>query len=150
MLMKTTETTERKLRDRIDELEEQLRQIKLVVMPRLLFPHEWLLNRSERHVVASLYAAPDGYRSKDMLSCCYVIFNGQIERKHEGLAARISHIRNKLRRYRIQILTRFAEGYELPKASREIIRVALEREVSPALSERTSSCKSIGCPGSPA
>ncbi|OIQ65917.1 hypothetical protein GALL_525210 [mine drainage metagenome] len=123
-----TEKREAELLTRIDTLEERLRQMKLVLMPRLLFPLDWQLNRSERDILAMLYASPNGFRSNAMLETSFEMFSGIS--KHAGLGTRIYNIRKKLRRFNIVIQTRNCEGYFLTRQSVEIIRMALAREVA--------------------
>jgi len=114
-------------RQQYELLEDQLRQLRHAMMPRILFPERWKLNRGESSILASLYAAPDGFRSQPMLQVCFEVF----ARSEPGIAivgTRICSLRKKLKQYGIKINTRFAEGYYLSKESISIIKAALESE----------------------
>jgi DNA-binding response OmpR family regulator len=108
--------------------EEQLRRIKRAIVPRLLFPEEWKLNRGETSTLAALYSSPDGFRSNEMLKACALIFSGSISNDPSVVSVRIHQLRMKLPPA-IKIITRHAEGYYLPPESKALIRDALEMPV---------------------
>ena len=62
--------------DRCFMLEDQLRTLRKSIMPRMLFPEKWGLNRGEANVLSSLYSSPDGFRTLDLLGKCAVTFEG--------------------------------------------------------------------------
>ena len=101
------------LRARNDLLEEEIRQIRKTLAPRLLFPLGWHLNRGETSVLACLYTSPDGFRSSAILKTCAEIFSADSDGA-KVVSVRIFNLRNKLRAFGIRILTRHGEGYILP------------------------------------
>lgn len=112
-------------RDRCDVLEEQLRQLRNALMPRLLFPELWNLNRGESSILASLYTSPNGFRTKAALQACCEVFLHEMP-SADSINVRIRRLRVKLKHHRIVITTRFGEGYLLSIDSISIIRAALE------------------------
>ena len=114
------------LREKIDLLEEQIRQLRKTLIPRILFPLEWQLNRGESGTLASLYTAPDGFRSTETLRAASDLFGHGSGAQIVGV--RIYTLRAKLRPFGIQIETRFAEGYQLSLTNRLLIKDAIEKE----------------------
>lgn len=114
-------------RNRCEELEEQLRQLHIAIMPRLLFPLAWDLNRGETSILAALYTSPDGFRTKKMLQTCSDIFGYNVP-GDAIVSTRIHGLRKKLKPFGIEITNRFAEGYSLSKPSRDIIKAAIANE----------------------
>jgi hypothetical protein len=112
------------LSERCEYLETQLHLLQSAIAPRLLFPIAWKLNRGEASVLASLYTAPDGFRSTRMLQTCSEVFSASTPGVGV-VGTRIHQLRAKLKAYGIAIENRFAEGYVLPKASRAIIAQAI-------------------------
>lgn len=115
------------LRARNDLLEEQIRQFRKTLAPRLLFPLKWRLNRGETSVLACLYVSPNGFRSSAMLKMCAEIFSTDSDGT-KVVPVRIFNLRNKLRPFGIRIITRHGEGYILPPDSHAIIEAALKQE----------------------
>lgn len=112
---------------RNDLLEEEIRQFRKTIAPRMLFPLGWHLNRGETSVLACLYASLDGFRSSAMLKTCAEIFSADSD-GGKVVSVRIFNLRNKLRLFGIRILTRHGEGYILPSDSHAIIEAALKKE----------------------
>lgn len=117
------------LREQVDLLTEQLRQIKKALMPRLLFPLEWELNRGETSILASLYASPDGFRSKEILRTAAEIFCASEDGPADStVSVRVSAINKKLRPRGIEVSNRHSEGYYLSKDARARVKRALDSE----------------------
>jgi DNA-binding response OmpR family regulator len=115
------------LRARNDLLEEEIRQLRKTLAPRLLFPLSWHLNRGETSVLACLYVSPDGFRSSVMLRTCAETFSADSDGA-KVVSVRIFNLRNKLRPFGIRIITRHGEGYVLPPDSHAIIEAAVKKE----------------------
>jgi DNA-binding response OmpR family regulator len=126
MTTPTVEQQNAELKDRVDTLEEEIRQIRKALMPRLLFPLAWNLNRGETAVLACLYTSPDGFRSNEILRATAIL---SMDANGANVApVRIYNLRKKLGPLGVVITNRPGEGYVLPAQSREIIKAALKRE----------------------
>lgn len=111
------------LRDRVYELEEEVRQLRKLLAGEARFPIEWKLQPGEAKLLSSLAAAPQGYRSREAL--CRII--SKLDDPQLTLVAvRISNLRRKLKPLGISILTRSHDGYELPPASRRALSALLD------------------------
>jgi hypothetical protein len=114
------------LQNRIDLLEEEIRLIKKALMPRLLFPLKWNLNRGETTVLACLYTSANGFRSNELLRAVAILSDAA---DGNTLApVRIFCLRNKLRPFGIRIVNRHSEGYILPPDAHALIKAALKEE----------------------
>lgn len=116
------------------ELEEENRQLKKMLMPSgLNFPPEWMLTGGERRVVTAFYSREDGFLSCDALSTMAV-------RPTEGGSSSypsviICNLHRKLKPLGIEFTNRHGYGYQITRASRELIRKAITKnnaEVSDA------------------
>lgn len=95
----------------------------------LLFPNEWLVRGAQRNVLAAFYQAPAGaltYAEIIALTCPAAKPESQtvISRRH------VRELRAKLNPIGVQINSRWGEGYEMPAASREIIRRAIDERLA--------------------
>jgi Transcriptional regulatory protein, C terminal len=96
----------------------------------LLFPNEWQVRGAQRKVLAALYRSPGGALSHaDLiaLTCPAAKPESQtvISRRH------IRELRVKLNPLGVIINARWGEGYEMPAASRVIIRNAIDKRLAP-------------------
>lgn len=95
----------------------------------LLFPNEWQVRGAQRKVLAALYQSPGGALSHaDLIAmtCPAAKPESQsvIARRH------IRELRVKLNSLGVVINPRWGEGYEMPAASREIVRHAIQRRLA--------------------
>lgn len=114
------------LRGKVADLQAELQDMRSQLAPSIAFPQAWKLDPTERRIVGSLYASPNGFRAKDILR--EVMSRDWREREDNLLSVRICKLRKKLRAANtgIQIKTIHCGGYEMPKESREIVRRAVE------------------------
>lgn len=116
-----------RLRDRVAELEETLRQEREAFAPVVVFPSEWKLSAAESSLVRALYSATmipnDGLFR--------LVSRGRAEHSDRLHHIVIAHARAKLKPYGIKIENIHSVGYRLPPASKDIIRAAVERENKP-------------------
>jgi DNA-binding response OmpR family regulator len=105
------------------ELREQLRQLRASLLPPVLsrFPAVWKLTPCQATLLDCLLAAPRGGRSYEVLRVSYAWGK---EPQLETLKAMIWHLRKKLARHGVDIHNVPLFGYELPEASKQIIREA--------------------------
>lgn len=122
-------SVERQLRDRIEELEEELRQAKEAVWPSDKLPVEWKLQPATHKLVISLYKASGGYLSHDQLYHAVRTYSEECDPKLI-VAQQVMRARQKLEPFGIEIKSRWGSGYELPVASRAIIKAAIEQRLS--------------------
>lgn len=114
---------EQKLRDRIEELEEELRQSREAMRSADRLPLEWGLEPAAQKLILSLYKAPNGYLSYDRLFHAIDTRSGQSSRMI--ICQHVFRARRRLSSLGIEIKCRFREGLELPPASRDIIKRAI-------------------------
>lgn len=120
MLQQTNEV--QRLRDRCDTLEEENRQLKETFAPIRAFPHEWKLRPAHHRILSCLMESANGIRSYDQLRAVACRDDSECD---EALKVHVSTLRRRVRELGIEIKTRYGVGYELPAASRELIKRAL-------------------------
>ena len=110
----------RALRERVDELEEQVRQLREQLVPPLAFPAEWRLTANESSVLAFLYARSPHPMSKErVLAAVWGHCDDCPGEKIVDVV--LSKTRAKLRPAGIVIETRWGDGFALPRESRKIL-----------------------------
>jgi DNA-binding response OmpR family regulator len=129
------------LRDRLDELEEENRQLKEMLAPSgIVFPADWRLTEAERRVLAGFLRGPDGYLSHRAIVSVYVKFRDRGDTHYTSVI--ICKMHHKLKPHGIEFVNRHGHGYQLTPASRVLIRKAL------AASEIVEVVKECFMPGS--
>lgn len=106
----------RALRDRVDELEEEVRQLREQLVPPLEFPSAWRLTQSEASVLAFLYARnPHAMSRERVLSAVW----GHCEDcpSEKIIDVVIGKMRMKLKHTGIVIDTRWGGGFALSRES---------------------------------
>jgi two-component system cell cycle response regulator CtrA len=114
-----------RLRARNAELEEEVRQLRELLKPSLIFPREWKMMGGEQKILASLYAAPNGFRSTAALHAALSRIDKDTEIKN--VYVYVCKLRKSLARAGILIETVRGQGYRLPSESRAILTRVLER-----------------------
>lgn len=121
-------SVERQLRDRIEELEETLRQLK-ERKSTITFPREWKLTQGHSRVLSAMYEAPGCILSLDQAFDAVKL--GEDSEYPENLVrSQIFKMRKRLAPFGIEILKRWGFGYELAPSSKAIIKNALEQRLS--------------------
>jgi hypothetical protein len=111
-------------RDRIDELEEENRQLKEMLAPSGIdFPIDWRLTEAERRLLAAFYARPDGYLPHRAIVAVYVKYRDRGDAHYTSVI--ICKLHHKLKPIGIELFNRHGHGYQLTAASRELIRKAV-------------------------
>lgn len=120
MLQRTDEVT--RLRERCGALEEENRQLREALSPSVVFPRELNLRPAQVRILAALMAAPNGICSKERL---FQAISGRDESDEGTVKVSVCGLRKKLQPFGIEILTRWAVGYEITPEAKS----ALERLV---------------------
>lgn len=115
-------------RARIEELEEELRQMRAIAQPVDILPLEWKLQNSQQKPVLALATAPDGYLSHERAFQIVARLSTECDPRLV-VSQQIFRARPKLKPYGIEILTRWGLGYEMPPASRAVVKAALEQRM---------------------
>lgn len=113
MLQRTDEVT--RLRDRCETLEEENRQLREAMAPVIAFPKGIGLRPAQVRILAALLAAPNGICSRELL---FHAISGRNEGDENTVKVSICGLRKKLQPYGIEILTRWAVGYEITAENR--------------------------------
>ncbi|WP_027578439.1 hypothetical protein [Bradyrhizobium sp. Ai1a-2] len=107
-----------KLRDRIADLEEEVRQLREELSgDRFSFPAEWKLARQERLALSSLYASRAGYRSTNALHS--VISRSSADTQPQMVITIVYRLRHKVEPFGVSIEARRGAGYALTAAGRK-------------------------------
>lgn len=116
--------TERALRDRIDLLEEENRQLRETVrFEGAIFPADWELTGAHARMLAALAKAPAGFLSREAV---HAVCSRNGETLVKVIDTQMSRLREKVKGKGIQIVTRWGVGFEMPEASRAIVKAALK------------------------
>lgn len=118
----------RALRERIDFLEEENRQLRADVEPLVTFPSAWGLAKTEKRLLQALMSSPTGHLSHEALLAA--LYGPAPEVGIEMIRIWASKVRRKLRAAgeAIEIRTVWGEGYGLSGPARHTLREALGRE----------------------
>lgn len=108
------------LRDRVDDLEETVRQLQAAMTPIAAYPVSWRLTALESRLLHVLARAKGGALSKERLLVCLYGFEVDVEIKIIDVL--ICKIRSKVRAYGISIKTYWGQGYGLTLESLPVIR----------------------------
>lgn len=111
-------------RIRIEELEEEVRQLRKELVPDIHLPRRWGIHKVQSTVLLSLYSAPDGHRrtSALLLAMEHAGFKPSID----TLKVYISQLRAVLGPHGIEIKTDWGVGYHITPASRSLLTLAIE------------------------
>jgi len=115
---------ERRLRDRIDELEEEVRQCRDLLVPAEILPFDWGLEPAQNRLVIALAKAPNGYLTHEQIYRAVSMYSTE-STVRAIVGIQIHRARKKLASRQITINTRWGTGYEMPQASRDIIKAAI-------------------------
>ncbi len=111
------------LRDRVEELEETVRQLREVLgADGFAFPPSWKLSPQETALLRSLYKSTDGFRTHDQLA--YAIQRKEIV-SQDHLKTVEHYVRKKVKPLGIEIATVWGKGVRLTGDSKAIIDRAL-------------------------
>ncbi len=112
-----------KLREQRDDARAELQDLKKQLVSIIPLPREWKLEAAERRAVCSMAAAPDGFRSREILHT--VMSKNGTAVSPNLVSVRIHRMRQKLKPFGVTIETVHGDGYRMPKASRRVIAKAI-------------------------
>ena len=122
------------LRDRISELEEEVRQLKAAFAPKVGFPLSWRLDEREAAILSALFHMRGSYVTNEAVLLCIAGFDEDVG--DSDVRAWIGRLRRKVEPRGVAIITRNAQGYALDAAGRAVVAEALGVQVAaPAATE---------------
>jgi two-component system cell cycle response regulator CtrA len=113
MLQRMDEVT--RLREQNETLLEENRQLREAMAPTVVFPREVGLRPAQVRILAALMAAPNGICSKELL---FQAISGRNDGDENTVKVSMCGLRKKLEPYGVEILTRWAFGYEITAETR--------------------------------
>lgn len=117
--------TERHLRDRIEELEEEVRQLKADAKA-ISFPYEWRLTAAQARLLRRMYELPGAFITLPQAYDALRLWaDGDSERNL--VRSQICKMRPKLAPFGIEIRKRWGEGYDLPESTVANIKAVLSQ-----------------------
>lgn len=108
-------------KQRIEVLEETVRQLREVLRPKVDFPAEWRLTPAESRAVAFMGMRGEATRA----ALQHTIADGVGPVDDTTLKVTIHNIRSKLEPYGVKIGTSWGKGYYLTDKSRDLVKAAL-------------------------
>lgn len=111
------------LRDRIEELEEEIRQLKAAFAPKVGFPLSWKLDERESAILSALFHTRRSYVTNEALLLCIAGFAEDVG--DADVRAWLGRLRRKVEPRGIVVTTRHNQGYALEAAGRAIVAEAL-------------------------
>lgn len=116
-----------RLRDKVDELQETVRQLKDLLAPPFAFPREWRLSNLETRVLAALLAAKGPYITRQAL---YVaMYDFETDAQEKTVDVYLCKVRKKLPW--LKFANCWGSGFGLSAGTKELIRRALAGEPAP-------------------
>jgi DNA-binding response OmpR family regulator len=110
---------------RIEELEEENRQLRELLAPKLTFPVELALSRKQNTLLAMLFRTSPNTVKNDRI---FTVFWGDAlaPPSEHAVKMQIFALRKKLRDCNIVIQTNYGEGYFLTKESKILLAEMLK------------------------
>src|SRR5260221_7022387 len=95
------------LKATILEMEEEILELKRIVLPELVFPERWGLTNTEAKLLTFFFTAPTGFRSYESLDAFIAqrALKAEIENR-QGVHARCHSIKKKMQDYGISLHAR--------------------------------------------
>ena len=120
------------LRERIEVLEEENRQLRELLVPQLEVPRHWRLHPMSQRLLCALRAAAPGYISKRRAYYSMYDFD-EPETVQNNLYQRLNQVRGRFRELGIPIEIETLRGrdYQMPPESVAVFDRLMAREVAP-------------------
>ena len=100
--------------------EEEIRQLRAMLVPRIEFPREWKLQPAETKILRHLFGVAPRRCSKQEIKD--MLYWRRDEQPESGLETRVAKIRAKLRPFGIIISSQRGMGYWLNEKDADLIR----------------------------
>jgi len=110
-------------RERIEYLEEELRQLRESLAPITLFPIEWNLTATQQRIMAAFYKAHDGFLTHEQI---FLASGSKAEEFDNLVKVQMMHLRKKIYPLGMGVTKRWGLGYRLTPESKAIITAALD------------------------
>jgi DNA-binding response OmpR family regulator len=110
-------------RVRIEELEEEVRQLKECLVPVISLPLDWKLSATQHRLLTALYSAHTVLSGNQ----CFVAMESKSEEPDDIVTVQMRALRRKVGHLGIKIKNHYGIGYELPPETKAIIKTALQR-----------------------
>ncbi|GJD65146.1 helix-turn-helix domain-containing protein [Methylobacterium frigidaeris] len=126
------------LRERVEELEEEVRQLRAMMSPRLHLPATWNLTPAMRRILSTLMARAPGIVTHDhLLEVCMSDQRRNDPPSIETPKVQICKMRPKLAQLvpGATIETAWGEGYWISLESAALIREAIARDLAGPVAE---------------
>lgn len=111
------------LRIRIEELEEEIRQLKAAFAPKVGFPLSWKLEDREGAILSALFHCGGSYVTPEALLLLLVRYDDDADER--TTRTWVGRIRRKVEPFGVTIVTRPLQGYALDAAGRAVVAEAL-------------------------
>jgi len=112
-------------RERIEELEEEVRQLKIQIRdtlsPVTLFPLSWGLTPTQERLLAALYRAAGSLTHEQ----CFAAIGSRADDMRSLVAVQISKLREKIKPLGLKVVNRWAIGFEMPPESKAIVSASI-------------------------
>lgn len=106
-------------RIRIEELEEQIRQMRENIAPVVLFPKSWELRPAQQRIPAAFARAPNGFLTTEQI---FVALDSDATEADNLVKTQICGLRRRVENLGIKIVTRWSLGYEMTPDSVAFVR----------------------------
>ena len=112
------------LRSLVEERDEEIRQLRLALVPQVYFPRAWRLTSTESRLLAFLLARSPQPRTKEQI--VDAIYAGSDEAPDPKIVdVFVCKLRDKIKPFGLEILTHRGSGYSLDPAGAEAVRMAV-------------------------
>ena len=110
----------RRQRDRIEELEEEVRQLRELLAPRLAFPPEMRLTPMESKILSAVYIRSPAVVTREFIIAA-VYPDADRAPVTDSISVTVSKLRGKLRAFGVALGAKWGEGLYMDKPSAAII-----------------------------
>jgi DNA-binding response OmpR family regulator len=122
----------RRQQERIDELEETIRQMREAEKSSTtVLPAEWKLSPAQHRALVALYRAPAGFLTHEAMFQALRRSVGFDPANAANLVRKnVSDMRHRLAPFGIEIVLQWGRGYELTPASRAVVKTAIDQRTA--------------------
>lgn len=122
-----------KLRDRLEYVEEENRQLREALEPSVALPVEWRLTKTEARALLALHRVRQGYMSRERL--LVALYGLEVDVEPKMVDVLVCKIRKKLRAAgtAVTIRTFHGDGFGLTREGRDALSAILSGAVAPAV-----------------
>jgi DNA-binding response OmpR family regulator len=111
-------------RVRIEELEEEVRQMRQNLAPVVLFPTSWGLTVTQQRMLTAFCKSPNGFLTHEQL---FIVTGSNAEEADNLVKVQINRLRRATEHLGIKVVNKFTLGYEITPESKAFVKSTLER-----------------------